>query len=421
MSNWVDAIREEWARRKQNSPAESLFPLISQSFDDREIIAAVDTLLDGRITMSREVAAFETRFASFIGAKYAVMVNSGSSANLLAVAAATNPARSCRILPGEEVLVPAVAWPTSIWPWIQHGIKPVFVDVNPQTMNVDPADLRRKVTKNTRAFMAIHVLGNSAPMAELMEIVEEHGLLWIEDTCESLGSRFDGRPLGGFGEFGCYSFYYSHHITTGEGGMVVCHSEEDYDLLKCLRAHGWSRSLSNRTQLEEQYSGIDPRFLFVNLGYNLRPLELQAAFGNCQLDRVEEMNAARNRNRERLIAALEKHRAWNNQLIFPRGAAGTSPAWFGFVCLLAEHHAAQYREYLQHLSSHGIENRPIISGNFIRQPALRLLEIHCRPEDFPGAEEIHRRGFFMGIHTKDLPSSVVDQIADVMLGFRFAG
>ena len=417
MSEWIQAISKEWKRRNTVSQNNSLFPLISQSFDDREIIAAVDTLLDGRITMSHEVTQFEERFAKFIGAKYAVMVNSGSSANLLAVAAVSNPLRKQRVKPGDEVLVPAVAWSTSIWPWIQHGLKPIFVDIDPNTLNVDPNEIKKKITKNTKAFMAIHVLGNSAPIDKLQEVVKEHNLIWIEDTCESLGSKANNGYLGSFGDFGCFSFYYSHHITTGEGGMVICHSEEDYDLLKCLRSHGWSRQLSNRSALESENENIDPRFLFVNLGYNLRPLELQAAFGTCQLDRLEAMNATRNLNREKLIKALTEHPKWDNQFSFPYSSSGTEAAWFGFVCILSKEFIDCYKDYLSYLSSCGIENRPIISGNFTRQPSIKLLNIECHPEDFSGAELIHQRGFFLGIHTQELDDSLVKLIANNLLSY----
>jgi len=420
MNNWITSIQREWNRRNQSPPPnESFFPLISQSFDDREIIAAIDTLLDGQITMSSRVVAFEARFAEYVGAEHAVMVNSGSSANLLAVAAVNNSARQQRLVPGDEVLIPAVAWSTSIWPWVQHGIKPVFVDVDPATLNIDPTDMKRKITPKTRALMAIHILGNSAPMAELKLLVREHNLLWIEDTCESLGSRFGGHLLGGFGDFGCYSFYYSHHITTGEGGMVVCHTQEDLDLLKCLRSHGWSRPLSNRTEIEKEHSDIDPRFLFVNTGYNLRPLELQAAMGNCQLERIEEMNLTRIRNRDQLINALTTHPAWKDQLSFLQPTPGLDPAWFGFVCFLAPEHADQYQPYLKHLSAQGVENRPIVSGNFIRQPALRLLGMNCNPEDFPGAEEIHQRAFFIGIHTKPISDGIANRIANILMSYPF--
>ena len=419
MADWKRVIRDEWNRRRSADAAPSFFPLISQSFDDREIIATVDALLSGRLTLADQVRSFEQRFAETVGARYAVMVNSGSSANLLALAAATNPARKRRLLPGDEVLVPAVCWSTSLWPIVQMGLRPVFVDSSPATLNMDVDDLRRKITPKTRALMAVHILGNAAPMAEIGSLVREHDLLLVEDTCESLGTRFGGVHLGTLGDFGSYSFYYSHHITTGEGGMVVCDTLEDCDLLKCLRAHGWSRELSNREEIERAHPEVDPRFLFVNAGFNLRPLEVQAAIGHCQLDRIATMNAVRNENRERLIAAFEAHPRWRGQLRFPVASVGIEPVWFGFVALLDAALGSHHGRYLEHLSAHGIENRPVVSGNFTRQPAVSLFGIACDPSQLPGAEEIGRCGFFAGLHTEPLAAERIDRVVDIMLGYDF--
>jgi len=172
-----------------------------------------------------------------------------------------------------------------VWPIVQLGMEPVLVDIDPHTLNVDLEKLKSKITSKTKAMVVVHILGNSAPMTSLLKLCADNDLIVIEDTCESLGSKTNGKFLGTLGDFGTFSFYYSHHITTGEGGMVLCHSQEDYDLLKCLRAHGWSREMSNRKELEELHSDVDPRFLFVNVGYNFRPMEIQAAFGLHQLER----------------------------------------------------------------------------------------------------------------------------------------
>ncbi len=419
MTDWKHVIREEWHRRHPKGEPRPFFPLISQSFDDREIIATVDALLTGRLTMAAQVRGFEERFAEYVGAKYAVMTNSGSSANLLALAAASNPARRSHLKPGDEVLIPAVCWSTSLWPIVQMGLKPVFVDTAPETLNLDLDDLRRKITRRTRALMAVHILGNAGPMAEILKIVKDRQLLLVEDTCESLGSRFKRRYLGTLGDFGCYSFYYSHHITTGEGGMVVCDTLEDLDLLKCLRAHGWSRELSNRARVEKANKDIDPRFLFVNLGYNLRPLEVQAAFGHCQLDRLASMNEIRNANRERIIAALHAHPQWSGQLEFPAASKDVVPVWFGFVALLRRTHVKHRARFLEYLDAHGVENRPVVSGNFTRQPAIKLLGLKFNPRDFPGAEDINQRGFFAGLHTEKLSDEKIGQLVTILLGYDF--
>lgn len=420
MSHWKSAVEQEWNRRAQNFRGESAaFPLISQSFDSREIVAVVDTLLSGQLTMANRVREFEKIFASYVGAKYAVMVNSGSSANLLALAVATNPARSHYLKPGDEVLVPAVCWSTSIWPIVQMGLKPVFVDTDPETLNISLSDLKTKISPRTRAVVAVHILGNSCPMPEFLDNLKQHRLMLIEDTCESLGSKSQGRYLGTFGEFGAYSFYYSHHITTGEGGMIVCDSLEDYDLLKCLRAHGWSRELSNRRDVEERNPEIDPRFLFVNMGFNLRPMEVQAAFGICQIERLAAMNRVRILNHQRLTDALENHGKWKRQFSFPKAAQGTEAVWFGFPVFLNGARSQERGRYLSYLTSRGIESRPIVSGNFIRQPALKRMGIECDPTLFPGAEKINHTGFFIGLHTEELPTSTLEMLADRLLDYEF--
>lgn len=413
MNDWRRLIEEEWNRIHPNSPPAPLFPLMNLGFGASDIIAAIDSLLSGQITMRDRVREFEQRFSDAVGVKYAVMVNSGSSANLLAVSAASNPQRDRHLRRGDEVLVPAVCWSTSVWPLIQNGLQPVFVDVDPETLNLSIDDLRSRASSRARGLIIVHVLGNSCPMNELMSFAEERELILIEDTCESLGATAAARSLGSFGDFGTFSFYYSHHITTGEGGVVVCSRDEDVDLLRCLRAHGWTRELSNRSEVEKRHADIDPRFLFVNLGYNVRPLEVQAALGMSQLDRLAAMNRARNMNRERLIAALESHREWRGQFAFPHPGKGTQPAWFGFMVMIRN---GRDRVSLLHaLSARGVENRPIISGNFARQPALKLFGIEIDPRDYPGAEAVHERGFFIGLHSEPLSDETVKRLADILL------
>jgi CDP-4-dehydro-6-deoxyglucose reductase, E1 len=413
MTEWRAAIEAAWNARQSRKADGPLFPLMNQGFGTDEIVAAVESLLTGQITMGSRVREFERRFAEFIGAPFAVMVNSGSSANLLAMSAAANPARARCLRPGDEVLVPAVCWSTSVWPILQCGLRPVFVDVDPATLNMSLDDLQRRITPHTRAILAVHVLGNSCPTGTLLDLVRQHDLTLIEDTCESLGSLANGRRLGTLGAFGTFSFYYSHHITTGEGGMVVCHSQEDADLLRSLRAHGWTRELSNRTAVESQHRDVDPRFNFVNTGFNFRPLEVQAAFGIVQLAKLEAMNAERNRNRTRLIAGMKAHPAWKDQYAFTNAAAGTAPTWFGFTLLRTDER--DLRSLLDALSARGVENRPIISGNFARQPALTLLGLNVDPRAYPGAETIHQQGFFIGVHSESVGDDLMAKLADALM------
>lgn len=420
--DWKLAAAAEYARRSRvyEAPTENEFPLIASTLFSEEIIAAIETILSGQLTMGTEVRDFERAFANKVGAPFAVMCNSGSSANLLALAALTNHLRSKRLSPGDEVLLPAVCWSTSLWPIVQMGLIPVFVDVDPITMNVDMNDLKLRITSKTRGILAVHVLGNMCDVKSLMEICENHDLFLIEDTCESLGSTYHGKQLGTFGQFGCFSFYFSHHITTGEGGMVVCQTQEDADLLRCLRAHGWTRELSNKDALHQEYSHIDARFMFVNLGYNFRPMEISGAIGKHQLLRLDSMNANRKENRERLMKALKSHEKWNSQMRFPVAPDDSAdPAWFGFVALLRQEFRTRLPAYLSYLTDSKIENRPIVSGNFVHQPAIKTLGLKVDPEGYPGADDLGTCGFFIGVHTYRLSEPQIQYLTNTMLDFDF--
>lgn len=392
------------------------FPLVDSSYDNEEIISCIATLLSGQLTMGAQVREFERQFAQFCGAPYAVMVNSGSSANLLAVSALVNPLRAGHLRPGDKVAVPAVCWSTSLWPIIQLGLTPVLVDVDPETLNLSIPSLKQALARHElRAIMMVHVLGNSTCMRELLEIVHEKKLVLIEDTCESLGSTFDGRALGTLGDFGTFSFYFSHHMTTIEGGMVLAQSEEDYDLLKCLRAHGWSREQSKRAEIEREHRHIDPRFLFINVGYNVRPMEIQAAFGLQQLKRLNEMNAHRRANVSRIRAAFKAHPEWREQLLFPNAAPGLDACWFGFPFLVNPTIAVDYAGFARALRERGIDTRPIVSGNMALQPAIRHFNVDLSLGPFTGAQRIHDTGLFIGCHAKPLPETTIKRLVAIVL------
>jgi CDP-6-deoxy-D-xylo-4-hexulose-3-dehydrase len=354
---------------------------------------------------------------AYRGARYAVMVNSGSSANLLALSVLTNPLRRVHLRPGDKVAVPAVCWSTSLWPVIQTGLVPVLVDVDPGTLNLSIPSLQAALRQHDlKAVLMVHVLGNSTELPALLEIVERHGLLLVEDTCESLGSTYDGRMLGTLGSFGTFSFYFSHHMTTIEGGMVLAETDEDYDLLKCLRAHGWSREQSNRAALENANSHIDPRFLFVNVGYNLRPMEIQAAFGLEQLKRLDEMNRQRRANVQRIRAAFARHPRWRGQLQFPEATAQLDACWFGFPFLVDPALDLDYRKFTASLLRNGVDTRPIVSGNMALQPAVKHFGIELGMGPFTGAQAVHDRGLFIGCHARALPEDTITRLVDLILG-----
>jgi len=393
------------------------FPLVDSSYDNQEIISCMATLLSGQLTMGAKVRQFEEQFAAYCGARYAVMVNSGSSANLLALSVLTNPLRRVHLRPGDKVAVPAVCWSTSLWPVIQTGLVPVLVDVDPGTLNLSIPSLQAALRQHDlKAVLMVHVLGNSTELPALLEIVDRHGLLLMEDTCESLGTTYDGRMLGTLGSFGTFSFYFSHHMTTIEGGMVLAETDQDYDLLKCLRAHGWSREQSNRAELESANSHIDPRFLFVNVGYNLRPMEIQAAFGLEQLKRLDEMNHQRRANVQRIRAAFARHPRWRGQLQFPEATAQLDACWFGFPFLVDPALDLDYRKFTTSLLRNGVDTRPIVSGNMALQPAVKHFSIELGMGPFTGAQAVHDRGLFIGCHARALPEDTITRLVDLILG-----
>lgn len=391
------------------------FPLGQNVHDADDILKMVETLLTGKFTMGEQVEKFEKMFAEYIGVKYAVMVNSGSSANLLALAAITNYQCSNKLLPGDEVLVPVVCWSTSVFPIIQTGLTPIFVDVDPTTLNVDLEDLEKKITPKTKAVVLVHVLGNCANMNQLMKIVNQHKLILIEDACESLGSSYNQKYLGTFGDIGTYSFYYSHHITTAEGGCVVTNNDEYYELIKSLRAHGWSRSLKNKEEIQQKHPDLDTRFTFVNLGYNLRPMEIQATMGISQLQKLQTKNNNRKINYHKIKEKIQAD-SRGKFLSFPIQTELADAVWFGIILFLQE--GLDLSNYLEYLSKQGVENRPIVTGNMIRQPVIKDLYPQLKPEDFPGAEECHFRGLFIGLSCNLMSDESIEELVNIILGYQ---
>ena len=392
------------------------FPLVDSSYDNQEIIACMATILSGQLTMNGKVRSFERDFAHYCSASCGVMVNSGSSANLLAMSALTNPLRSRHLNAGDRVVVPAVCWSTSLWPIIQMGLIPVLVDVDPTTLNLSIPALKAALKSHeVKAIMMVHILGNSTELGLLLDLVKEEQLFLIEDTCESLGTTYNGKMLGTLGEFGTFSFYFSHHMTTVEGGMILAKTEEDHDLLKCLRAHGWSREQRNRAAIEEANSAIDPRFLFINVGYNVRPMEIQAAFGIEQLKRLDDMNHHRRKNVSLIRDAFLCHPNWKGQLEFPVATTDLDPSWFGFPFLISESLQVNYKKFIALLLEHGVDTRPIVSGNMALQPAVRHFNVDLSLGPFHGAQRIHDRGLFIGCHAKPLADTTIDRLVELTL------
>ena len=395
------------------------YDLLENGFSNEDISIGKKVLNSKRITMASYTRKFELVFARKLGAKYALMVNSGSSANLLATFAAGNPLKKNHLNRGDEVLIPALCWSTSIWPLVQFGLKPVLVDIDIQTLNINIEDLIKKITKKTKAIMLINVLGISSDLFKIKKIANKYKLIIIEDNCESLGSRLKNKYLGTFGDYGSYSFYYSHQITSGEGGMITCNKKEDYDILFALRSHGWlggtrhyKRSLKSYNQYAKQNPQLDPRYIFINSGFNLRPTDIQAAIAHNQFNRLDKLKKFRNINRNLLLNKITKSKKWNNQFQFISIPKNIDPSWMGLPILLSNRFKNKKKKFMTILDKMGIETRPIISGNFANQPAAKLYNLCKKNEKFENSQKVQDLGFLIGLHTRKISKSNLKLIHD---------
>jgi len=382
------------------------YPLLTDGYSSSDLQEASKVLLSGRLTMSQVTKKFEKYFAKKIGAKYALMVNSGSSANLLALFCLINPYRKYKLKKGDECIIPALCWSTSLWPIVQAGLKPVFADVNLNTFTLDLKTIKKKITKRTRAVMILNVLGNCSEMDKIKNFLSSKKITLIEDSCEALGSKYKKKYLGTYGDFGTYSFYYSHQITSGEGGMIVCNSKDDYNILKSLRAHGWDREINKKN-----IKG----FNFINEGFNLRPLDITAAIGLNQFKRINKLKETRAKNRNNLIKSLKSSKKWNDQFLFFSPQKNLNPSWFGLPLIIKKKTIKSKKRFLKYLNKNNVETRPIISGNFANQPAIKKYNIKYKRNELKNSQEIEDKGFFIGLPTKILDRSKINKITNLLL------
>lgn len=369
------------------------FPLATSSWDGREYAAIDRVVKSGMFSMGPEVARFEQMFAAAMGSAHAVMVNSGSSANLLMVAALRYHS-SHRLEAGAEVIVPAVSWSTTYFPLHQYGLRLVFVDIDAHTLNFDLDALAGAITPATRAIMAVNLLGNPNDFDRIEALIGDRDILLLEDNCESLGAVYGGRQAGTFGIAGSYSSFFSHHIATMEGGLVVTDDEELYHIMLSLRSHGWTRHLpkENRVTGAKSDDPFEESFKFVLPGYNLRPLEMSGAIGQEQIAKLPTIVAERRRNAEAFRALMQGY----PQLRIQQETGQSS--WFGFSMVVEPGAPFARADLIAALGRHGVECRPIVAGNFARNDAVLRHIDHRVHGDLRHADEIDRSGLFIGNH-----------------------
>lgn len=372
------------------------YSLASSTWDEAEYAAIQRVIASGMFSMGKEVLLFEKQFAEAMGSKHAVMVNSGSSANLAMIAALffrkENPLKA-----GDEVLVPAVSWSTTYYPLQQYGLKVRFVDIDLETLNTDLRQLEGAITESTRAIFAVNLLGNINDFAEIERIIGDRDILLLEDNCESMGALLNGRQAGTFGVMGSYSSFFSHHIATMEGGLVVTDDDELYEILLCLRAHGWTRNLPKFNHVCGEKSDIpfEESFRFVLPGYNLRPLEMSGAIGQEQIKKLPMLVSERRKNAETFQKLFADH-PW---LMIQREVGESS--WFGFSLVLKEGAPMTRSALIERLAAAEIEVRPIVGGNFAKNEVMKWFDYSIYGQ-LNNATYIDAHGFFVGNHHFDL-------------------
>ena len=380
--------------REEFIPGKTKISIASPTYGFAEVNEALDSLLSTWVTMGKKVKKFENSFGRYIGSKYSVMVNSGSSANLLALSILTNPKFSKRIEAGSEVLTPAVTWATTLFPIVNVNLVPSIIDVCLEDFNLDVDKLRKSITKKTKAIMPVHLLGNPANMKEIIDIAKEYDLFVIEDSCEAHGAEFNNKKIGSFGDISTFSFFLSHHISTIEGGMLLTKNEEIFELAKSMRIFGSIRDQKNKKQIAKKNPELDPRFLFDSLGYNIRPTEIQGAFGIHQIKKLEKFIKIRTSNANFWNKKLAK---FSNYLLLHSQRPNTRHAWFGYPITVRSPAPFSRDQLVNFLEKKNIETRPIMAGDITKQPAINLVKKKInRPLN--NSKIIHSNSFFIGVH-----------------------
>ena len=370
------------------------FPLATSSWGKEEIDAMQRVIASGMFTMGANVQAFERDFAQYIGSQHCVMVNSGSSANLLMVAAlfyTKNP--KLKLQRGDEVIVPAVSWSTTYYPLYQYGLKIKFVDIDLHTLNYDLDQLEQSVTDKTRAIMAVNLLGNPNNFGRIQQIIGKRNIVLIEDNCESMGATFQGKKAGTYGVMGSFSSFFSHHISTMEGGLVATDDEELYQILLSLRAHGWTRNLPKHNLVcgDKNDDPFEESWRFVLPGYNVRPLEMEGAIGVEQVKKLPGFISVRRENGKAFQVAMANH----PDILIQKEIGESS--WFGFSMVIRPGSKLTRPVLVKKLNEAGFECRPIVAGNFAKNEVVKYFDSET-PFPLNNASHIDTHGLFVGNH-----------------------
>ena len=402
---------------------ETHVPVSGKVFGHEEVWNLVDSSLEFWLTSGRFTYQFETRLARLMGVRSAMMCNSGSSANLLAVSALTSPKwKDRRLIPGDEVITVAAGFPTTVSPIIQNGLVPVFVDIDLGSYNANVQQIEEAIGPRTKAIFIAHTLGNPFDLKTIKDLAERHDLWLIEDNCDALGSTYDGKLTGSYGDLATMSFYPAHQITTGEGGAVAVNRPEMKVVVESFRDWGrdcWCAPGEDNVcgkrfdwQLGDLPSGYDHKYVYSHVGYNLKATDMQAAIGVAQLDRLPEFTRMRRRNWSRLKEGFQALEKW---FILPIETANSEASWFGFALTVKSDAPFSKNELIQYLNNKNIGTRQLFAGNLIRQPAY--LNIHKKViGDLKNSDIVMNQSFWIGVYP-GLTDVMIDYMIDQFYEF----
>ena len=417
----VSEFIKEKKSKKEWVAGKDLVQYAGDYFNEDEYIAAVKTLLGGWLVLGSEGTRFESRFPKRLGKKLGILTNSGSSANLLMMAALTSK-RGLNLPKGTKVLTPIAGFPTTINPIIQLGFTPVFVDIELESLNLDLDQVEQKLKADPeiKVITFAHVLGNPPNMDRLMELVEKYNLIFLEDCCDALGSTYKGRDLGSYGKMASCSFYPAHHITMGEGGFVACNDSETERILRSFR--DWGRGcycVGKQNQIEcgmcnQRFSNwlpslpndvFDHKYVYEEIGYNLKPIELQAAIAFVQMQKLTEIGQIRRKNHALIVDIFKPY---EDYFILPKATEGSDPDWFAVALTVKDNVGFTRADFCQYLESNKIQTRPYFAGNIMLQPAYEgLMDTESVINEYPVARKVTTDTFFLGCS----PVISEDQIA----------
>ena len=380
------------------------YPLAFNSWDKKEKTAAIRVINSGSYTMGAKVKTFEKNFARKFKSKFAVMVNSGSSANLLMLSVLKNYPNILKKknIRKPNIIVPSIGWSTSYYPINQNDFELNFVDVNRETLNIDPNEVKKAINKNTVAIMAINLLGNPCEFKILNQIAKKNNLILIEDNCESLGAKYNNQYCGTYGVMGTHSLFFSHHLQTMEGGVILTNNKIVYNYLLSLRAHGWGRDLPKKNSLYKMSGDkFKDLFTFITPGYCLRPLEIEAAIGIEQLKKLDYFLRIRDQN-SKLFLKLFKDKNW---CTVQKQYDNSISSWYGFNILLKGPLKNKRKFITKKLKKNGVEVRPTLTGHFLKNPVMKFLK-YTKKGNFKNSKYIDQNGFFVGNYPKNLKHQI---------------